>query len=362
VNILIDIGHPAHVHLFRNLHLRLTEKGHTIIVTVKNIPSAIALLNFYEIKYLNLGDKPSGLIKKIFKQFFFSRQITRLAKKDKIDLGLGVSVSVAHAGLLSQMKTIVFDDDDFRATPVYALAAHTIADQVLVPGCSKTLKLKKIVRYQGYHELAYLHPNIFKPECGVLKNLNVDISDKYFILRFNAFKAHHDIGKKGLSKSNKIELIHKLEKHGRVFISSEAKLEKDFLKYQLRSAPEKIHSILSYATMLISDSQTMSSEAAMLGTPSLRMNSFVGRISYLEEQEHRYQLTFGFKPEQASQMFSKIDELLKMPNLKEEWQARRMKMLSEKIDVTSFMVWFVENYPESAHVMKANPEYQNRFR
>jgi hypothetical protein len=51
-----------------------------------------------------------------------------------------------------------------------------------------------------------------------------------------------------------------------------------------------------------------------------------------------------------------------MQNLKEEWQKRSEKMLSEKIDVTAFMVWFIENYPESVKVMKENPEYQYRFK
>lgn len=362
MNILIDIGHPAHVHLFRNLHSRLIAKGHNVIVAVKNIPTAFTLLDLYKINYLNLGEKPNGILKKIFKQFFFSGQITKLAKKNKIDLGMGISVSVAQAGLFSSMKTIIFDDDDFRATPVYALAAHTLADQVLVPDCSKTLNLKKIVRYAGYHELAYLHPNVFSPDAEVLKELGIEKAEKFFLLRFNAFKAHHDIGKKGLSLSNKLELIHKLEKHGKVFISGEANLEEEFIKYRLTISLEKIHSVLYFATMLVSDSQTMSSEAALMGTPSIRMNSFVGKISYLEEQEHRYQLTFGFTPENETQMFLKIDELLAMPDLKAEWQKRRQKMLNEKIDVTAFLVWFVENYPDSIKVMRTNPEYQNRFR
>jgi len=46
----------------------------------------------------------------------------------------------------------------------------------------------------------------------------------------------------------------------------------------------------------------------------------------------------------------------------EQFQLRRQKMLLEKIDVTAFLVWFVENYPESAKIMKENPEYQWRFR
>ena len=51
-----------------------------------------------------------------------------------------------------------------------------------------------------------------------------------------------------------------------------------------------------------------------------------------------------------------------MSELSEEFQRRRQKMLSDKIDVTAFLVWFIENYPESAKIMKENPDYQFNFR
>ena len=114
--------------------------------------------------------------------------------------------------------------------------------------------------------------------------------------------------------------------------------------------------------MFLGDSQTMTSEAAVLGTPAIRCNTFVGRIHYLEEEEHKYGLTYGFRPENSEAMFQRIDELLAMPNLKEEWQTRRQKMLSEKIDYASFLVWFIENYPESRKILKDNPNYQFRFK
>ena len=37
-------------------------------------------------------------------------------------------------------------------------------------------------------------------------------------------------------------------------------------------------------------------------------------------------------------------------------------MLKEKIDVTGFMVWFVEHYPESVRIMREDPaETQKQF-
>ena len=40
MNLLIDIGHPAHVHLFRNFYREMREKGHNVLVTARTIPAA----------------------------------------------------------------------------------------------------------------------------------------------------------------------------------------------------------------------------------------------------------------------------------------------------------------------------------
>jgi hypothetical protein len=106
----------------------------------------------------------------------------------------------------------------------------------------------------------------------------------------------------------------------------------------------------------------MSVEAAMLGTPSVRFSSFAGKISVLEELEHKYSLTFGVDPENPEKLFSKLNELLNMKNLKQDFQDRRKNMLADKIDVTAFMVWFIENYPESVQTMRKNPDYQYNFK
>ena len=119
---------------------------------------------------------------------------------------------------------------------------------------------------------------------------------------------------------------------------------------------------MNYSTMFIGDSQTMASEAAILGIPSLRCNDFVGRISYLNEEENKYKLTFGFKPSNFNDFIEKLIELVERANLKEEFQSRRQKLLSDKIDLTAFLVWFVEYYPQSMTIMKENPDFQSRFK
>ena len=361
MNILIDINHPAHVHLLRNAYAMLTERGNKVLVVVKEIPSAIRLLELYGIPYINIGKKDDAIAKKGFDQLVYAHRILKLVRKNKIDVGVGTSINLPHVSKVSSMKSIVLDDDDDEAEPLFAKFGHPFADTILTPS-SITRKSSKAVYVNAYHELAYLHPNRFAPDPSVLNDAGVVEKEPYFILRFNAFKAHHDVGAEGLSIENKRRLVNFLKSKGKVFITTERDIDDEFKPYQLKVSPEKAHSLMYYATMLIGDSQTMTSEAAVLGTPAIRCNTFVGRIHYLEEEEHKYGLTYGFRPEQSEAMFQKIEELLSMPDLKQEWQLRRQKMLSEKIDYTQFLAWFIENYSESKQIMQDNPNFQLKFK
>jgi predicted glycosyltransferase len=361
MNILIDIAHPAHVHLTRNTYFELIKHGHKVFVTVKDVPAAISLLEKYKIPYVYLGEKKDSIIGKALLQLIYNLKIWWLVITKNIKIGFGTSITLAQISRISPMRSIILDDDDDEVEPLFVKYGHSYADIVLSPSCTKRTT-NKLIAYNGYHELAYLHPKRFTPDPTVLEEIGLNEGEPYFILRFNAFKAHHDIGVHGLSIENKRRLIEMLEKRGKVFITTERNIDDEFKKYQLLLSTEKVHSLIYYATMLVGDSQTMTSEAAVLGIPAIRCNTFVGRISYLEEEEHKYNLTYGFSPENSEIMFSKIAELLTLTDLKAIWQERRMKMLEDKIDVTGFYVWFIENYPESEKIMKENPDYQYNFR
>jgi len=364
MRILIDIGHPAHVHIFRNLINELKKRDHKVIVTIKkNISSAIRLLKLFEIDFIEIGDKNDSLGGKLISQIKFDFKILQIARKNKIDLMLGSSITIAHVTILSGIKSIVFDDDDDEVQPLMTKFGHPFASLVLTPDVLKgRRKMKNTFYYPSYHELAYLHPSRFTPDPSILQEIGLKEGDSFFILRFNAFKAHHDIGVKGISIENKRQLIIHLKQYGKVFITTEKNIDEEFLKYQLKVSPEKAHSLLYYATMLIGDSQTMTSEAAVLGTPSLRSNSFVGRIAYLEEEEHKYQLTFGYLPENFDNLLKKLDELLSDKNLKSNWDLRRKKMLSDKIDGTSFYLWLVENFPNCLKEINLENKFWDKYK
>ena len=363
MKILIDINHPAHVHLFRNFYHLMSKGNHKIIFTIRNVESIRRLLNIYNIEYIILGDKRDSLINKAFDQLKFNFNLLKIIKENNSEIVMGSSMNLAHVSKLSKVKSVLFDDDDDKVEPLMVKFAHPFCDSILSPNCSRNeRKSKKALFYKGYHELAYLHPDQFIPDEKILKEVGIKKNDNFFIMRFNAFKAHHDIGVSGISLENKLKLIELLKQYGKIFITTERNIEPELKEYQLHVSPEKIHSLMAFSTMFLGDSQTMTSEAAVLGIPSVRCNDFVGRISYLEEEEHKYKLTFGFKPSEFDKLLARVKELLEISNLREEFQDRRKKLLKDKIDVTAFMVWFIENYPKSVKIMKENPDYQDRFK
>jgi len=274
MNVLIDISHPGHVHLFKNFVFELKDKGNNVTITVKDIKAAKQLLEKYNIEFIDLGYKSDSLLGKFLNQLRYDVKLRKIVKAKKIEYGIGTSISLAHVSKLSGLISILLDDDDDEVQPLFTKFAHPFCDVLLSPDVlQKKRKRKDTIYYAGYHELAYLHPNRFTSDENILKELNLSKNENYFILRFNVFKAHHDIGAKGLNLEQKLKIVNLLLKYGKVFITTEREVEDELKDYQLKISPEKIHHLLYFATMFVGDSQTMTSEAAVLGTPAFRCNS-----------------------------------------------------------------------------------------
>ena len=294
MRILIDVGHPAHVHLFRNFISAMEANGHQVYITTKKVKSIVDLLNIYQLDYIPVVRKPDSLLLKYVYQLYSVLKLFYISKKYKMDIGLGVSMTLPLVSMFSNMKCLGFDDDDIKVTPIFAKFIG-MSDSIITP---ESLSFEKRgehhLFYKGFHELAYLHPNRFSPDPFVLQELGIKNGERFFIMRFNRFKAHHDKGMRGVSLEQKLLLVETLKKHGRILITTEMDIEPELKKYQLKLSPEKIHSLIYYASMFIGDSQTMTSEAALLGTPAIKCNSFAGNLSIPNEIEHKYGLCYSF--------------------------------------------------------------------
>lgn len=357
MRILIDINHPAHVHNYRNMARELETMGHQVFWTVKQVSAAIGLLEAYGFTYTLMPAKKDGLIGKITSQLRYDAIMWRFCLKHRIDLAIGTSVTAAHVSKISKVKSVVFDDDDDDVQPLVTKYVHPFAGSIISPDVLRGKRRRSdTVFYPGYHELAYLHPGRFTPDASVLAEAGLQPGEMFFIMRFNVFKAHHDVGIKGLSLEQKLCLVELLKPHGRILITTERDIEPELKAYQLKIRPEKAHSLMAFAHIFLGDSQTMTSEAAVLGIPALRCNSFAGRIATLEELEKKYGLTYAFLPSEFDKLIDKLNHWLSDPGLSSSHQVKRLQMLNDKMDVTAFWTWFIHNYPQSIKLIESDPE------
>ena len=125
----------------------------------------------------------------------------------------------------------------------------------------------------------------------VLNELGISRNDHFIVMRFSAWKAHHDIGDCGFS--DKLKAVKTLNKICKVFISSEAELPLEMKKYELIISPEKIHHILYYADLFIGESAPMCTESAILGTPGIFVST--SRRGYTDELELKYDLIYNYQ-------------------------------------------------------------------
>jgi hypothetical protein len=220
---------------------------------------------------------------------------------------------------------------------------------------------KKEIKYPGYHELAYLHPNVFTLDERVLAILGMKKGEKYAIVRFVAWEASHDIGHSGISYENKIKLVKTLSRHLHVFISSEMELPEELKNYQIKIPPEQMHNALAFAHLFVGESSTMATESAVLGTPSIYIND--SKLGYTNDLAN-YGLLYSYMESEIDQItaIKKAEELALKQNTKEEYLTKREQMLADKIDVSAFLIWFVENYPESVNEVKAKDFDFGRFK
>lgn len=357
--ILIEINHPGQVHLIKHVYNYLINNGHHVWVITKKDKLINHLLDFYQIPYTLLGKKGNGLIGKLLVQLKIDFKALKIVKKHKIQLGLGSSMTNDHISLfVKSFKSIHLSDDDESIVPLISRLSYPFCDTILAPDCVVfNRNHRKVIGYKGYHELAYLHPNHFNPDPSVLVKAGLNQEDRYFILRFVALKGHHDIGQQGITFEQKRQLIELLEPYGKIFITSEKKIEPEFEKYRIPIAPEQMHSFIFYSDLFLGDSQTMTTEAALLGVPAIKFNSFAGKLS-VPNQLEEYKLSFAYRPGQFSEFTKHVKKIVDSDQSKAEWMIRSEQIINDKIDVSRFIAWFVEHYPDSELAMRTSPDKQ----
>jgi predicted glycosyltransferase len=354
MKILVGMMHPKHVYIFKNFIYEMIKRGHEVEIAAIEKDITESLLKENGLQYNLIGKNPDTPIKKFLNIPLWTFKTLKIAQQFKPDIFIGQAFPhFAYVSAILRKPYVIFEDTE--SAQAVQVITFPFASSIVTPSCYEKELGKKHIRFDGYFELAYLHPNYFTPDPSILKKMNLDLSDTFIIVRFVSWQAIHDAGHSGLTLDTKRKAIQTLEKYGKVFISSEKSLPKEFEKYRIST--KGMHDLLSYATLLYGESSTMASECAVLGTHAIYCD-FTGR-GYTNEEQKKYNLVFNFKLDENSQKKSihKAVELLIDPQTKNIGRQKQNSLLSDKIDVTGFMVWFIEDYPRSVVTKKTFQQY-----
>ncbi|KAF5090249.1 hypothetical protein DSECCO2_19140 [anaerobic digester metagenome] len=353
MKILLSVNHPAHVHLFKNMIWKLQDLNHEVLICAREKEVTVDLLKKCGLTYTVVSEKQQSRVHFVIEKIQRVIRFRKILSQFNPDLSVSMmDPSLALASRLTGVPYICLTDTEHASASINGALPFTEA--VLTPSCFRKELGAKQIRYIGYHELAYLHPNYFTPNPAVLTELGLTEGDPFIIVRFVSWQASHDIGQHGIR--DKVGLVKALEQYGRVLITSEGMLPLELQPYRFRVSPEKLHDLLYYATLCVGEGGTTAVEAAVLGTPSIYVSSLVGTMGNFIELEETYGLLYSFIDGNAAQC--RAEEILQDSVSKEKWKIKREQLLTDKIDVTKFMTWFIKNYPQSVVEMREHPKVQ----
>ena len=365
MNIAIFVNTPAQVHFYKNIIEKLRSKNHSVYLLARDYGETIAVLKELNLDFFIYSKPPISKIGKIIQlprnvlnAFFYLKNL-------KIDMITGFGIWESYTAFLLRIPCITFiDSEPMVNTLWYSLQFKfwiPFMDVLLTPESFRQHLGKKHLKINSFKEFSYLHPQYYKPNNDIFQLLGIKRDEKYALLRFNAFDAVHDSGITGFSIEDKVQLVKDLNKYVKVFISFEGKIAKEIQQFSLETPKNRIHDVLFYATLFVTDAQTMTTEGALLGTPVVRCNQFVGDrdMGNFIELENKFNLIFSFN--QPKKAIEKSLDLIQKEGLKEEWARKKSRIYREKIDIASFFTWFLENYPSSSKEFQKNPNLQYNF-
>lgn len=354
--IIFDVGHPAQVHNFKHVYWDLKEKGWEGLFTAKDKEVTISLLDKYNLPYVIIGKTSKGLLSK------FIHVLASFVRFFKVLFVFKPDIVICRFSLHSTWCSFLL------RKPVIGLAdtEHTKMSDLLTVSLTNA-KLtsesyfkdlgRNHFRFNANIELFYLHPKRFESfSLDIFDYLGIERNTDYIIVRFVSWAAHHDIGEMGFDTNQKISLIEALSARYVVFISSEGILPPELEKFKINISPCKMHEALAFASLYVGEGASMASEAACLGTLAIYVNTLTaGSIIELEQSG----LLVHYS--RAEDCIKNIDKHLNSIS-EEELISKKERFLEKKIDASGFLVWFIENYPQSVQIMKENPDYQYNFR
>jgi hypothetical protein len=330
VRVLVDVGHPAHVHFFRRTIRELQDEGHDVVVTARDKDVALSLLRAFGIPHEVLGPRGAGPYREYAQRL---AALVRALRRTRPDVVTAVGGAfVAPAGRLTGTRSLVFTDTEHVALD--RVLTYPWATRIATPYTFARTLPRAQVRYRGLHELAYLGGARTDAAAAGGPGLGMRDGEPYAVVRLVSWGASHDRGQSGLAPEAARDAIERLSAHGRVFVTAEGRYPDSLLPWRLETPPEAIHSVLAGARVYLGEGATMATEAGLLGTPSVYVSTLVGTMGNFEVLRSEG-LVLSYR--EAAPAVERAVELMRDEAAKTAWRARADAFAAAHVDVPAFV-------------------------
>ena len=335
---LLTIDHPAWVHQFHHIVHALEKQGDPGKVIAIDRGGAGELLQGYGIPYVRCATTTGkGVLQKAWLLVWLSLEHTWQGLRFRPDVFIGrASPMQAFAAWVCRKPHLLYEDTEVSRFSLNL--CRRLSTKILTPRTFLTDLGEKQERVDTYKELFYLHPSVFTPSKDVLRQAGFSPDEPYIVLRFSAWNASHDIGRRGLDEKGKLALVKRLSAYGRVYVSDENGLTEALKPYGLTTPYGLIHHVLAFARLIYSEGATMASEAAVLGTHSLYVNTIVSGTTTELSERFGLMTCFNHGENRYALAADKAEALLADADLEVLGQAKRAKLLSEKVDINAYFM------------------------
>jgi len=345
MKISVEVGHPSHVHYWKNVIRILEKQGHDVEILAREKEITLQILKANGFDYHVVGSSKPTLLWKAIDMPIEDLRVLRIARKMGVRFMLSTGIpGSAHASRVLGVPHISLIDTEIAR--LGRLLTEPFSDAVCTPECfAGVVDAARHVTFKGYLELMYLHPRYFTPDRTTIESMGLSPEDTYAIVRFSSWDSSHDIGRpQGILTSDveRLQIVKELSENYRVFLTSEVPLPSDFEQYRLPLPPEKFHDLLAFASLYVGEGAKTASEAGVLGVPWVYLSK--SRRGYLDDQERRYSTgrTVGSLREARDFIYGLIGR-----GGPERKTAARKRLLEDTIDVTEFMAELVDKWPDS---------------
>lgn len=336
---IFELNHPKHYYQFKYIMQELQRRGHQIHVLARDKDVLLNVLREEGVPFEIFGAHKKKLYSKIAGTPRLLQNYWKIVRREKPDVIVSkASFYGCFIAKLCGAQSVIFPDSEVvKVTNRYVVP---LATKVVTPGSFGLDYGEKQVRIGGLFEDCYLAPNVFTPDAEVVSQYG--LKRPYAVLRFVGWYANHDVKNNGFTLDEKIQLIHSIEPSMQVYISSEKQLPEELKQYQLPTPSNQIHHVLTYADLYLGDSQTMATEAALLGTPAIRSNSFVGPndMTNFKVLEQQYGLLRNIR--EFGEVLETVKDFASLSR-KQEWQIKRDRYFATVGDANRQIVDILEH-------------------